>query len=457
MSSEPLLGMPRGFLWGVATAAHQNEGANTNNQWSLWEREPGRIAGGGRSDRTTGWWDLEQAAADFDRAASLGINSLRLSVEWSRIEPEPDRFDATALRRYAAMIGLLRARGIEPMVTLHHFTDPLWLIAAGGWENAGAIDRFGRFAGQVVSALGDRVNLWCTVNEPVVYAFMGYLGGYFPPGAKNLARTLRVGRNLVLGHARAYRVIHELQLRAQVGLAHHLRLFRPANPARASDRRAAAALDRFANLASLEAITNGRLIFPFGRGQILPELVGTSDFIGLNYYTAVQVAADPRRPSELFTRQFFANGETTDLLPNGDPYSVLEPSGLYEALMRLAAYRKPIFVTENGLPDHDDDLRPGFLASYLAEVWRAIRDGADVRGYYYWTLVDNFEWAAGWTLRFGLFELNQESGVRTPRASASVFAALARANGVPVELLRDGAPSAPLAAYLAALEPNPEA
>ena len=131
MNNTSILKMPDGFLWGVATAAHQNEGGNRNNQWAAWEEQPGRIHNGAKAGRATDWWNLETAAADFDRAAELGINSLRLSVEWSRIEPEQGLFDQTALRKYAEMIGLLRARGIEPMVTLHHFTDPLWLTEIG--------------------------------------------------------------------------------------------------------------------------------------------------------------------------------------------------------------------------------------------------------------------------------------------------------------------------------------
>lgn len=443
MTDTAILKMPPGFLWGAATAAHQNEGDNVNNQWAVWEQMPGRIHEGARAGKATDWWNLETAAADFDRAADLGLNSLRISVEWSRIEPAPGVFDQAALQHYANMINLLRQRGIEPMVTLHHFTDPLWLTEQGGWENPLISDVFARFVTRVVEALGDQVTLWCTINEPIVYAQGGYLGGAFPPGVNNLPRGLRVLRNMLLAHGRAYRVIHRLQSGARVGLAHHLRLFRPADPASAADRRAAAWLDQAANRATLEAITHGRLTPMIGWGQPATQLIDSSDYIGLNYYTAARVAFDPTLPNTLFARQFIdPNSELSEFTPEGEPYSAIDPGGLYLALKKLAPYGKPIYITENGLPDRQDEIRPRFLATYLAEVWRAIQDGVDVRGYYHWTLVDNFEWAAAWSLRFGLFALDPETGARTARPSAAVYSRIAQANGIPRSVLAKVAPAA---------------
>ena len=315
MTNTTILKMPDGFLWGVATAAHQNEGGNRNNQWAAWEEQPGRIHNGDRAGRATDWWNLEIAAADFDRAAELGINSLRLSVEWSRIEPEPGLFDQTALRKYAEMIGLLRARGIEPMVTLHHFTDPLWLTEIGVWENPKVEELFARFTARVVEALGDQVTLWCTVNEPIVYAYSGYMGGEsFPPGANSVRRAFKVLRQMLLAHGRAYRTIHRLQTGARVGLAHHVRVFLPANPASAADRRAAALLDRIANRCVYEAITSGKLLPPLGAGARITHMIDTCDYMGVNYYSPTRVAFDPTRPGELFTRQSYApDAELSDL------------------------------------------------------------------------------------------------------------------------------------------------
>jgi len=274
MNNVPsILRMPPGFLWGVATAAHQNEGDNHNNQWAAWEQQPGRIHQGQRSGKATDWWNLETAAADFDRTAELGLNSVRLSVEWSRIEPEPGVFDASALRQYAEMLRLLRQRGLEPMVTLHHFTDPLWLAEIGGWENPLVEDYFSRFTARVVETLGDQVTLWCTINEPLVYAVVGYLDGRFPPGVKNVRRAMNVLRRMLLAHGRAYRTIHRLQNNARAGLAHHMRVHLPANPASAADRRAAAMMNQVANRSTLAAITEGKLTPLIGLGQMETQLI----------------------------------------------------------------------------------------------------------------------------------------------------------------------------------------
>jgi len=448
MAEPSILKMPEGFLWGVATAAHQNEGGNHNNQWAAWEEQPGRIHAGQRVGKATDWRNLEVAAADFDRTAELGLNSLRLSVEWSRIEPEQGVFDQTALRKYVEMIGLLRARGLKPMVTLHHFTDPLWLTEMGAWENPAVIEYFNRFATRVVEALGDQVTLWCTINEPMVYAYVGFIEGNFPPGANSPRRAFNVLRHMLLAHGRVYRTVHRLQNNACVGLAHNVRVFTPADPASTADRRATDLLDRVANRNVYEAITSGRLGLPLGIGQQVTSLIDTSDYIGVNYYTPGRVAFDLRNPGQFFTRQSFAPGaELSDATPNGEAYGEIDPVGLYLALRQAAAYGKPIYITENGVPDHDDDVRPRFIATHLAETWRAIRDGMDVRGYYHWTLVDNFEWAAGWSLRFGLYDLDLDTGARIPKASAAVYRRIAQANGVPRSLLEKVAPG-----YLAGLE-----
>ncbi len=444
-----VLRMPAGFLWGAGTASHQNEGGNRNNQWATWEQGAGHIHAGQRAGIATDWWNQESAAADFDRAAELGMNSLRISVEWSRVEPESGVFDQSALRKYAEMVRLLRVRGLEPMVTLHHFTDPLWLTEIGAWENPLIEDYFSRYVTRVVEALGDQVTLWCTINEPFVYAYSGFLEGVFPPGAKNMRRTLHVLRQMLLAHGRAYRVIHRLQNNAQVGVAHNMRLHLPADPSREADRRATALINQVCNGTTLTAITEGRLLPLIGIGQTVPQLIDSCDYIGLNYYSTARVAFDPRRPADLFARRFFdPNVEWSDPVPPGDvAYGEINPEGMYLALKEVASYGKPIYITENGVPDSDDDVRPRFIVTHLAEAWRAIQDGVDLRGYYHWTLVDNFEWAAGWSLRFGLYELDPQSGARTMRTSGAVYQSIAQANGIPRSIFEKVTPSTAGAYY----------
>jgi len=237
---------PPDFLWGVATAAHQVEGNNTANQWWAWEQEPGHIAEAHRSGLACDWWN--NAEADFDRAASMGLKTLRLSVEWSRVEVAPGEIDAAALERYREMLHGLKVRGIEPMVTLHHFTDPLWF------------------------------------TEPNVYATLGYVLGMFPPGLRDLKLAARVLRHMLLAHGAAYRVIHQLQEGARVGIAHNIRFFDPGRRGRPADHIAAGLQDLWFNKTTLAAVTKGWWIPPVGLGPALATR-NTLDWLGLNYYT----------------------------------------------------------------------------------------------------------------------------------------------------------------------------
>lgn len=425
----PPLRFPPGFLWGTASAAHQVEGQNTNNQWWEWEQEPGRIWRGDRSGDACGWW--RDAEADFDRAAALGQNAHRMSIEWSRIEPREGFFDAAALGRYREMLRALRACGITPMVTLHHFTNPLWLEAQGGWLNPATPGRFARFAGRAVAALGDLCDLWCTINEPFIYATQSFLLGLWPPGATSIGSAIRVAATMLRGHAAAAQAIRRANPALRIGIVHHLRLFDPATPA-ARDVAVAANWDYLFNGIILNALRTGRLLPPLGSGRVLPGLRQSWDFFGLNYYTRERVAFDPRAPGLLFGRRFTPpDVEQSDTGFEGKTYGEIYPTGLYRALRRVARLGRPIYITETGIPDADDDQRPRFILSHLAAVHRAIREGADVRGVFLWTLLDNFEWTEGWGLRFGLYALDERTQERRLRPSGALYAAISRANAIP--------------------------
>ncbi len=424
---------PDDFRWGVATAAHQVEGNNTNNDWWTWEQQLGHVAQEDTSGLACNWW--EDAEADFDRAASLGTNALRLSVEWSRVEPEPGSFDERALARYVEMVEGLRARGIEPMVTLHHFTNPRWLADEGGWEEAETVERFARFVKRVVEALGPACDLWCTINEPNVYAYQGYLAGVWPPGQSDLGTAMRVMRHLLLGHAAAYRAIHEIQPEARVGLAHSMQVFDPAKPRSPLDRLVTWAIDRTYNRAILSTLQRGLWALPLGFGLAL-KLRDTLDWIGLNYYTRELVTFDRTRSDAFFSRRFHA--DDAEMLDGG--YGELYPQGIMRCLERLARLDLPIYITENGIPDADDDQRPRHILTHLHQVWQAVQRCYPVMGYYHWTLVDNFEWAEGWTLRFGLIALDPQTQVRTPRRSAELYGNLIRANAITPKLIDTYAP-----------------
>jgi beta-glucosidase len=430
------LHFPPNFLWGTATAPVQNEGSFRESSWWAWERRPGAIRNGDRSGAGCNWWT--NAEADFDLARSMGHNALRLGVEWSRIQPQENVVDEAALARYRQMLHGLRDRGIEPMLTLHHFSDPMWFVRRGGWLNPAAPALFRRFVELVVDVLGDLVTLWVTINEPMVYVRDGFLDGTRPPGQRGLPNALRAARHLLLGHGAAYEAIHYRRSGALVGIANHIVHFDPTEPDRPGDRAGASLLDWLFNGWKLAAQTNGRMALPYGLGALpQPALVDSVDFLGLNYYSRIRVRYAPGCRNEFVAWQMVPLDETMGRSDAGlDGFmGEVYPEGMGRALLRLAGYGKPIYITENGVADHSDRLRARFIVDHLLEVQRAIAAGADVRGYFHWTLVDNFEWSEGWQWRFGLVELDPATQARRPRPSAAVYERICRANAIPAELL----------------------
>ncbi|MCL4425092.1 MAG: glycoside hydrolase family 1 protein [Firmicutes bacterium] len=416
------MAFPPGFLWGTATSSHQVEGDNRNNDWWEWEEQTGRIYAGQRSGEACDHY--HRFLEDIEMMAALGLNAYRFSLEWSRLEPGPDQFSTPAIDHYGEMIAALKARGIEPVVTLHHFTIPRWLKEAGGFLNPEVVSLFDRYTKEVARALGKEVTYWVTINEPMVLATQGFLLGLWPPGHKNLAETLKVARHLLLAHGRSYRRLKEAHPGALVGLAKHYRIIDPLRSTSWLDRLSARLLDYIFNWAFTDSAERGRLKVPFGWGQGVNDLAGTQDFMGVNYYSRDMISFDLRSPTTLFARMRVREGsETNDL--GWEVY----PEGLYRLLMALKRYRKPILITENGISTGDDRQRERFLREHLHQVERALGDGADVRGYFYWSLLDNFEWAEGYRARFGLLEVDFATQERMPRPSARLYGRLAKGYG----------------------------
>lgn len=416
---------PPNFVWGIATSSHQVEGGTTNNQWAAWEKQ-GKIKSKDCCGLACDWW--RNAEQDFDLAQSLGVNALRLSVEWSRIEPEEGRWDEAALGRYRSMLKALLHRGIRPFVTLHHFTNPLWFEAKGGFANKESIALFQRFTRRVISALGDLCRDWITFNEPNVYTYLGYFLGEFPPGKKGrFLQAAQVTRNLCLAHASAYRMIHSLQTNANVSWAQHFVVFKPRRPQSRLDRWLCGFVDRRFNDNFAEAVRCGRAPFPLNKlGQNLIDVKGTCDFVGINYYSRLRVGLDSRSPGNLFLQISVPPHK-----PQGDsgievPYGEAYPQGLRHAVEHFADFKKPVYILENGVPDRADRIRPWVLEYTVDQMRTLLADGVDLRGYFHWTLTDNFEWGEGWHLRFGLFELDPHTQKRTPRPSAQIYSHLIR-------------------------------
>ncbi len=426
-----------GFLWGTATSAHQVEGNNTLNDWWAWEQQPGHIYKNQSSGIACNWW--ENAEEDFDRAAEMNTNAHRLSVEWSRIEPEPGKWDDSALDRYRQMVSGLRERGIEPMVTLHHFTNPMWLAEQGGWENPDVVTLFARFARKVVETLGEHVSLWCTLNEPIVLATQSYGFGRWPPGKRSRKAMRRVVVNQLRAHAAAYEAIKEAQPDARIGLAKNMIAVSPARPAWIH-RPAARAVRYTFNEAFLLALRDGALKFPGSRTIQLPEVKGSLDWIGVNYYSRYFGRFDLLSPSSFFINASPPSDPERSPAPGwGETY----PRGLFENIRYLwETLGLPIYVTENGIPDHEDKKRPAFLLESLKALWDAVNYSWPIRGYFFWSLVDNFEWSEGYDPRFsfGLIEVDFETQERRWRPSGRLYAEICAANGFSSDMAERYAP-----------------
>jgi beta-glucosidase len=414
---------PRGFLWGTATAAYQVEGNNVNSNWYAWEQEPGRIIHGDKAGLTCDWWN-GRWREDFHRAAEGYQNAHRMSIEWSRVQPTPDRWDEDAIDRYVEMVRGLVELNMTPLITLHHFSDPMWFVEKGGWENEEAAGYFEKYVRKVVQALKDYTNLWLTINEPNGYATLGFGAGIFPPGKKNIGLTFKVMVNMVRAHAAAYHAIHQIQPQARVGMAHYYRSLVPAKTWSPLDRLVTHMLAGFNEIFPCAA-TNGVVRFIAYRVRV-PEAKGTQDFLGVNYYTRDYVKFNLFKSGEFFGERTFRSD--AELSTTG--YMANEPLGIYEALNWGMKYKLPMIVTENGCEDSEDRIRPRYMAEHIHQVWRAVNFGMPIKGYIHWTLVDNFEWERGWTQRFGLWELDVETQARHKRPSADLYAEICRENGI---------------------------
>jgi beta-glucosidase len=430
--------LPRGFLLGTATASHQIEGG-LDNDWTDWERgshasgEP-HVKHRQRSGLACDSWN--RFDDDLALMKQLGANAYRMSVEWSRLEPSEGAWDEAAADRYLAWARRLREAGIEPMVTIHHFTLPRWVATQGGWMKDRTIDLLASFARRVGNKLGSAVDLWCTINEPNVLATMGYTKGIFPPGLENTRTTAEVLARLLKAHARVAEALRESDTvdadgdgrATRIGLAHHVRIFQPATRS-PLDRLVTGFTDGFFNQSIIDAHVTGRVQLAIPGvvhiDEEVPGLRGSYDYLGINYYGRDHVRADLRDPS--LSRQF---------VPEGRPVSDLgwdiHPEGMYQVLQRYGALGLPIYVTENGMADASGARRPEFLRQHFDALVRAAREGVDVRGYFHWSLLDNFEWAEGYDARFGLFRVDFEhpERPRTPTPAVATFQAIAESLGL---------------------------
>lgn len=397
---EPkIIQFPRGFYWGAATSSHQIEGG-LHNDWTEWEQSAPRLAflankGLKSADFISGLGGNSWEHLEDDIACLKMINSTayRFSLEWSRIEPEEGTFDHVALQKYRDFIIRLQVEGIEPFVTIWHWSLPLWVRDKGGWTNREIIKYFTRYSEKVAEALPE-VKFWLTINEPNIYAGKSYLQGDFPPQRHNIFSYLTVTRHLIAAHRASYQAIKKLRPYVQVGIVTNNIDFDsaggPVNNLLAS----------FANR--------------WWNEYILNRIIDCQDMIGLNFYFHNRI------------NYGFNKNENQKVSDMGWE---LYPQSIKPVLLKLRKYNKPIYITESGLADEKDSNREWYIKGILQAVSEAIAEGADVRGYFYWSLLDNFEWAEGFGKKFGLFSVNHQTYERTARASAAVYASIAKTNG----------------------------
>jgi beta-glucosidase len=388
------LAFPDGFTWGTATAAHQIEGGNTNNDWWEFEHSPGSGCAEPSGDACDSWDRWEE---DADLVAGLGFDNYRFSVEWSRIEPADGEISRAALAHYRRLCLGLRARGVEPIVTFHHFTTPRWLTQDGGWETGVAIERFGRFCALVAETLGDVMACACTINEPNIVATMGWHAGMFPPGKQDVDLARMVAVHLCDAHRLAVEVIRNAAPGVPVGLTLSMTDYQPAPGGEIKLEN----IRRHAEDVFLDA-TKG------------------DDFVGVQTYTRMLIGPNGWAGYE-------------DGVPVLDMGYEFYPAALGNCLRRAWDYTNgsvPLIVTENGIGTKDDEQRIDYVRRALSGVLDTIAEGIDVRGYTYWSLLDNFEWALGYRPRFGLVGVDRETFARTAKPSAVWLAAVAAANAL---------------------------
>lgn len=419
---------PRDFMWGVATASHQIEGGNRNN-WSAFEpRSKSQQLSGDACDH----WNRREE--DVTLIKNLGVSHYRFSIEWSRIEPQEGQFDSEAIQWYSDLVDELLIQGIQPMATLHHFTQPLWWDERGGFEKEENINGWVNFCSIMFEHLSDRVEWWCTINEPAVYATMGYVLGEFPPGVRSFKRVRTVALNLMRAHAQCYRTLKAMKhgKERHIGLVKNINIFDPYRRWNPLHWMQAKILDGMFNQCWLKSLRTGKFRPPSALfSKRIEGLQGSSDFIGVNYYT--HLLTTPFMPTKVEIEPLIRPWEQRT-----DFRYPMYAEGLRRAFDMVTNLNIPILVTENGVADDDDDMRPEHIRRHLLITSEAIADGIDVRGFYHWSLMDNFEWAEGYDQRFGLYHVDFETQKRTLKESGHEYAAIVKAHTMPQLVIMAG-------------------
>lgn len=377
---------PKEFIWGVATSAYQTEGNNTNTDWQVWEKnkKPNQHYPNDECGIACDFYNRYDE--DLDLCQKLSVQAFRFSIEWARIEPTEGVFDQKEIEHYKNVLLAAKKRGLKTFVTLHHFTIPIWFSKKGGFLNPRCAFYFARYANVCAENFGNLIYIFLTINEPQVYALMGYTLGVWPPNIKSYLASLAVQINLMRAHRAAYDAIKSVNKSYQVGIVKQLVWYKPVD-----------GVTHFVN-----KLTSLVLHFLNCEFFLMP-IESKLDLIGVNHYFSIRVKN---------FKQYRLHERDSDMEWG------IHPEGLENVLLALKRYKLPIYVTENGLADIRDSQRISFLNDMLATCYKALGQGVDLRGYFYWSLTDNYEWHHGFWPRFGLIEIDREHNLaRKPRPS----------------------------------------
>ncbi|MCG3216509.1 MAG: glycoside hydrolase family 1 protein [Candidatus Heimdallarchaeota archaeon] len=415
---------PEDFLWGSAVSSYQTEGMNSNCDWWEFEQVPGNIKSGERCGLACNHYNLYDS--DYELLSSLGQNAHRTSIEWSRIMPTENEIDNDEIEHYHKVFESLKNHNLEGFVTVHHFTVPLWFEKKGGFLKAKNLKYFAKYC-EILAKNYPEVQFWNTINEPNVLASMSFLSAEAPPKKNSIFAFFRATRNILKAHAIAYQKLKKFNPKCSIGIVKNFPYFIQKYENRFMKKWVATFADNVFNQVTINMLKTGNVpLIPLARKKWLRD---TSDFIGVNFYN--------------MARFIFKLGFPVDMLlslPDDERLTQMGWSayhkGLYEALMRTHnSLRKPIYITESGIGTLDDNWRKEYILEQLIEVKRAIQSGADIRGYFYWSSLDNWEWAEGFEPRFGLIGIDYSTQKRKIKDSAKMYGTIAKQNKIPKELL----------------------
>lgn len=410
-----------GFLWGAATSSHQIEGANFNSDWYQWERK-NKIKDGSSSN--PGCNSGDNLSRDIELIKNLNLNSYRFSIEWAKIQPKEDVFDDKEMLKYLDFVNDLINNNIEPILTLFHFSLPLWFSNKGGFEKKENIIYFTNFVRKIGELFKGKVQFYNIINEPIVYIYMSYIEGLWPPGIKNEKLAYEIGKNLLYVYDESYSILKEIDKTNKISIAKHTAVYDSYKKYSLLNNYIKNKIENYFDHSFIDSILNNKFEKPFGKRE-KANFTSNFDYLGINYYTKRTIKYEKHNPVITYSK-----GNKTDI------GWLFYPEGIYNVLKRFEKYNLPILITENGIADKDDRLRNIYIIKTLHTINHCMQKDIKILGYIHWTLMDNFEWLEGQSMKFGLYHTNFKNYKFTLRNSANIFSNIVLDNRIPERYIK---------------------